>query len=188
MASMEAEIAKILTALAEYYDKTLTAGQLAMYVEDLIMLSPVELLRAVQEYRTKPENNWFPLPAKLVALARPQPTDEQNAIDAITRIIQAVAKFGSYRNEDAKNFIGEMGWFVVQREGGWQNVCALLNEDNIGMLRAQWREMAKAFSSRSRAGTLGLAPELPVQKSKPEQLSSFGNLIGRIEQKSKGGK
>jgi hypothetical protein len=66
---VEARIAKTIGALAEYYDKKLTALQIAMYVEDLSALTPEQLNLAVKKYRTDPANVFFPLPAKLIALA-----------------------------------------------------------------------------------------------------------------------
>jgi hypothetical protein len=157
----KSEIAKIVLLLAEYYNKILSPNQIKMYVEDLSDLSPDELLSAVHEYRNKPENEWFPFPAKLKALARPTITDEQNSIDAVSRIIQAIGKYGPYQNDKAKEFIGELGWFIVQRDGGWQNVCQNFTEENMGQFRAQWREMGKAFSARSMAGSLDTPPVLP---------------------------
>lgn len=155
------KIATLVTGLAEYYNKTLTAGQIEMYVEDLISLSPEELHTAVRDYRRRPENKWFPLPAELIGLVRPDVSPEQNAIDAVSRIVESVSKFGPYRTVDAKSNIGELGWKVVQRDGGWINVCQNLTEDNLGTTRAQWREMAKSISARAHAGVLDSAPEIP---------------------------
>lgn len=65
---MKAKIAQQIIGLAEYYDKTLTANQIEMFVEDLGGISFEQLQYAVKKYRTDPANVFFPLPAKLLGI------------------------------------------------------------------------------------------------------------------------
>lgn len=177
------EIFKIVAALAEYYDKQLTANQMSMYVHDLLELQPDELLKAIYEYRNIADNHFFPLPAKLKSLAKPKPSEEQNAVDAVSRIIEAISKFGPYRYEEARKFVGEIGWMVIQRDGGWNAVCQFLTEDNMGQFRAQWREMAKAFSARSKAGLTDVPPDLPRPISIPSgSFAKLGEVLSKALQ------
>lgn len=66
---MKSDISRIITGLAEYYDKNLSPSQIKMYVEDLSHLSPDTLAIAVRAYRMNPDNVFFPLPAKLAEAA-----------------------------------------------------------------------------------------------------------------------
>lgn len=159
-----AAISQIITGLAEYYDKQLSVTQLAMYVEDLLDVEPSKLLAAVREYRRDGRNVFFPLPAKLKALAYPESDPEAEAVEAVSRIVQAVANIGPYRTEDARSFVGELGWLVVTRDGGWQNVCQNLTEENMGTLKAQWRQLAIAQHKRAKAGLVD-APALPTPQT-----------------------
>ncbi len=66
---MKQRIAQLLIGLAEFYDKTLSANQLEMFVEDLLCISPEALEYAVLTYRRDGANKFFPLPAQLVMIA-----------------------------------------------------------------------------------------------------------------------
>ena len=170
--SQRDKVAKIVIALAEYYDKILSTTQLAMYVEDLVAIEPEDLIKAVRIYRNDPKNERFPLPAKLKAMVVPANTDEDQARDASARIIASVSKFGPYQEQRAKEYIGELGWLVVQRQGGWRATVEALTYDNQGQLQAQWRDLALSLARRSKLGLVDQAPELP-QKNQGS-LESFG--------------
>jgi len=86
--------------------------------------------------------------------------DETDAREAASLIIQAVKKFGWPAPEDAKNFMGSLAWAVVERQGGWASICKNLNDSNLGIHQAQWRELAKSILDRSRRGETN-PPELP---------------------------
>lgn len=65
---MEARIAQIIVGLAEYYGLTISKNQIAMYVQDLISVNPIDLEKAVYLYRNDSKNEKFPIPAKLKAI------------------------------------------------------------------------------------------------------------------------
>lgn len=179
--SNEREIAKIVIGLAEYYDKVPTAAQIEMYVQDLSSLTPQELIEAVKRYRNDPKNDRFPLPAKLKAMVKPPELDEDLAKEAAARIVGAVAKIGPYETERAKAYIGELGWEVVVRQGGWESVCIALDYHNQGTLQAQWRELALSLIRRTRIGLVEKPPMLP--KAERAELVNIGDLIASKVQK-----
>lgn len=144
------EIAKMVVALGEYYDKILTPTQFAMYVEDLADMTPANLAVAVKRYRMNPANDRFPLPAKLRAAVYSPETPDAAAREAVGQIISAVARIGPYDSERARKFVGPLGWLVVVRQGGWETVCEMLTFQNQGILQAQWRELAIALSRYDR--------------------------------------
>lgn len=177
--NLKEALGEIIFALGEYYDKKLTATQIEMYVEDLMVLSPEQLTFAVRKYRTIPENHFFPLPAKLIALVTPKENTELDlGREVAGRIIQAVSKFGQYLHEEAKEFIGQVGWKVVERQGGWSNVCSELNNDNKGMLQAQMRDLAISIMRMGSNGTLDAPigiPQGPMQKQIGELVNKFSD-------------
>lgn len=163
------EIGRIVAALAEYYDKVLSATQLAMYVEDLLDLDAEQLTRAVREYRQDPKNDRFPLPAKLKALIRPPETLDAEAREAAARVITAVSRCGPYQPALAREYVGSLGWEIVKQQGGWLAVCEMLSSyDVIPTLQAQWRDLAMALGRRARIGSLSNAPELPAPSQAPK--------------------
>jgi hypothetical protein len=155
----QVELTKILLALAEYYERNLSPSQIAMYVEDLMCLEPEKLIESIKRYRNDPKNDRFPLPVKLKAMIGEAESPDDHARDASSRIVAAVSKYGWNNLEQAKAYIGDLGWEVVKRHGGWQTLCESLTYSNMGMLQAQWRELAASIQ-RSGA-TQSSGPALP---------------------------
>ena len=154
----------LLVATSMYYGQKLPDDVLNLYVEDLADLAFAEVVQHICEIRRDPKTTRCPLPAVIRARVCPEIDSEAEAVEAVSRIVQAVANIGPYRTEDARAFVGELGWFVVTREGGWQNVCQVLTEENIGALKAQWRQLAIAQHRRAKAG-LTDAPALPTHQT-----------------------
>ncbi|NDC55523.1 MAG: hypothetical protein EBZ69_01685 [Alphaproteobacteria bacterium] len=159
---MKKEIVEVLELLAAYYRTQLTPMQFSMYAEDLSCLSRDELVKACQEYRKNPENKFFPLPSALIGIVRPVETDLDLGQDVSSKVIKAVSKFGSYRAEEAKKFIGEIGWECVQRMGGWKTFCSELTEDTKGIFNAQIRGLAQTIAKKAKNGTLDQPQNFPT--------------------------
>lgn len=162
----QAEIMKLVTALGEYYREALTPGQVAMYSHDLMALDPEQLAQAIDTYRNDPRNDRFPLPAKLKARVGLAISPEDAAIQISGRILGAVAAIGPYRPQEAREAIGEIGWHVVQAEGGWQTICEIKTDD-IPIRKAQWRNMARTFCE---GGVPRAHPQLPDPANSPIKL------------------
>lgn len=174
------EMATIVIGLAEYYDKELSPAQVAMYVHDLKELDPQELFQAVIRYRNDPKNDRFPLPAKLKAMLIFPDSDDDQARDAASRIIAAISKFGPYQPKQAMEYMGELGWLVVQRQGGWLSVNETLTFQNQGILQAQWRDLALSLMKRSRLGLANRAPSLPEPVEKQRLMHMGAGLLQKI--------
>lgn len=168
-----AEIMKLVAALGEYYDKPITPGQVAMYSQDLMGLEPEQLAQAILTYRNDPRNDRFPLPVKLKAMVGMAVNPEDEAVQIAGRILGAIASVGPYQIQAAREAIGEVGWQVVEMEGGWQTLCEVQTED-IPIRKAQWRNMAKSLIEHPRR-TQGLM--LPGPKD-----DGPNNLLGFIRE------
>lgn len=132
------QIKAILVGLAEYYGITLSPNQLSMYADDLQTLSLQELNTCIKIIRTT--SNYFPRPSVILEAARGNYKD--HGIELSNRIIEAMTKFGWSNPDQAKNHIGELGWKIVQQAGGWARICETSSDEQIPILRAQWRELA----------------------------------------------
>lgn len=173
--SLKTDVAMMVLGLAEYYDKTLTDTQLDMYVEDLIEIPPPDLMRAIRLYRNDARNAFFPIPAKLKGMI--VLPDDQRARDAVALVMTAIARIGNYRTKDAQEFIGELGWEVVKLQGGWEEVCRSVTDDNKGIIQAQWRELAISLINKNR---LGMRDEKPTLEFKPKgnpELDKLSDLV-----------
>lgn len=175
---MKVKIAQIILGLAEYYDKTINENQLSMYVEDLSFLTPEELSYAVKEYRINPENKFFPLPAKLIELVNPFIDPEDEARDVASLIIAAVSSCGYTNPGRAEREIGELGWTVIKRMGGWLHLCENLNANNEGMYRAQIRDYAQTVAKKAARGELDQRPQLPTPHAQEIQKMLTASLKG----------
>jgi len=75
-----------------------------------------------------------------------------DARDSASRVISSVSKFGYTRPEDAKAYVGPLGWIAIERMGGWVSFCEMLNTDNIGQLQAQIRDLCDSQLTRQSFG------------------------------------
>lgn len=153
-------IKKLLLGLAEYYGINLTPNQLSMYAEDLEDLDPQAMGAAIKRLRRTEQ--FFPKPGIIRQAILGNDRDE--AIEASNRIVEAMAKFGWNNPDRAREFVGELGWRVVEREGGWRALCERTENDDLPALKAQWRELAAVSVRRVRAG-IAEAPKLPGSSS-----------------------
>lgn len=181
MSPQERQSLKVLwVKLSAYYQFPLRDEVLEMYVEDLEGL-PAELIgAAMQEYRRNPKNTRVPLPAQIRALCEPQVDDDSLAREAASRIVSAVRTIGYPSPGSAREYIGELGWKVVERNGGWMSLCQNLMEDQIGTFQAQARDLAKAQIQFARAGRLDEAPALPSPNA--ERMSELISTLAERKQ------
>ncbi len=179
MSTQREILGDILFAFGEYYDKRLTANQLGMYVEDLTDLSADELRAACKLYRQDAKNERFPLPAKLIALARPKDSPEDAGREIAAGIIDAVFKAGWNNPEKARAIMGEVGWAIISRMGGWQNFCQELTNENMPTMRAQIRDLAMTTVRRA-----SMAERFQHQQIESKTGGEVNNLIADLVRKT----
>jgi hypothetical protein len=117
----------------------------------------------------------FPSPADIEKTISPQLDPDEEAREAASRIIGAINRYGQYNTEKAKGYIGDLGWAVVSRLGGWMVVCSMDRDESTTTLQAQLRDLAKAIYNRSEKG-IDTAPSIPQKRE---------NSITRISEQLK---
>lgn len=122
--------------------------------------------------------------AELVSILDPKEDPETEAQEAAARIIAAISKYGPYRVKEAREYIGELGWLVVQKDGGWENVC-MLETDQLPATRAQYRKMALTQYDRAKRGVSDTPPSLPEPPASQTGLASLGSIMQQLEDRSK---
>jgi len=126
----------------------------------------------------------FPTIAKIrELLGKGEVPNDKKAIDASDRIINAVEKYGSYRWSDAKQYMGELGWQIVQNNGGWENVCEVTYKE-LPIVKAQYRESAKALLEKAKFGDINAPPKLPVSNDTKQIVSDALKIAGGTNEKS----
>ncbi len=148
-------IAKMLIDMAKFYSYELESRQLEMYVGVLSQFPQEAVLKAGRDYVHNLKNTKFPIPPhSIMAEFLPkEASPEHLAKEAAGRILQAVSKFGWPNPNEAQAFIGELGWRVVERFGGWSTVCANLGVSmSTDTFYAQARDLCRSTLELGAAG------------------------------------
>lgn len=190
MSQQRNPVEKLLIDMARFYDYDLEERQLDLFLEVLAHFPVNEVLQGGARYMRNTKNSRFPIPVhKIVAhLVPDEESDEAKAQAIASRIQESISKFGWCNSQAAREHIGELGWDVVQRFGGWPYIC-----ENHGLalqpgqFYAQVRDVARASIEQVRAGTYGqaIAIEGPgnVQgqiPGRPQGLQQAGDVLGGI--------
>lgn len=137
------KVAQAFAVLAAYYRIKVEDQVLRMYAEDVSDLDFEDVARAMNEYRKDPRNRQMPLPAQIRDLIEPTETPETKGRDIAAKIQGAIVKYGHPNESLARNYIGEEGWAIVQRWGGWAHLCAHMGlAIDPGQFYAQIRDHA----------------------------------------------
>lgn len=157
-------IAKMLIDMAHFYGFDLEKRQLELYVSVLEQFPKDLVLQSGKEYVQNPKNNKFPIPPhSIMAKYLPQDADPKD-IGRLTalRIRDAVGKFGWPHPEEARDYIGEGGWRVVEGFGGWRWLC-----ENLGLNIPESVFMAQCRDALESGARVAVAPALPqIQQTK----------------------
>jgi hypothetical protein len=184
---------EVIVLTATYYGKDLIEPVLEMYVDDLSDLPEAEVIEAYRTYRRNPKNRAFPLPAQIREIIEPEVSPEGMANEAISRIQEAITRFGYARGGEAQLFIGSLGWAVVKRFGGWENLCRHHGvEIQPGTFFAQARTMALSQMEFAKVGRFDEPPALPFEDkaliSAPQDgagLKSIGEILDWAKKEQK---
>lgn len=128
-------------------------NRIKIYVEDLSEFKIESVILAIRAIRKT--TKFFPSLGEIIEkIQSPDgPTDEM-AVMISNQIIEAFSMFGQQNSGEARAFLGPDKWGIVERSGGWNNIC-LTPYSELGTLRAQIREVAKAYLNRSKRESKG---------------------------------
>lgn len=165
----------LLNTLAMYYGRQINTAAISMYVDDLLDFPIEEIAAAVSKYRKTPGNNRFPLPADLIKIMRPKINPHSQAVELSSKIVEMVSLCGWTNPGAAREALGELGWQIVQRSGGWQFLCENLGVNlSIGTFTAQTRDLAESLLEFESLAIDTYAPRhlLQEQKNQLDQIMS----------------
>lgn len=186
------QLGRKLTEIALLYGKDLTKDQVTGFINALLNFMPdtfENYLRAFDAYASDVKNKFFPAPVALRAYLQPEASPDAVANEVASKIRQAISKFGWPNPEDARAFIGELGWKVVERSGGWVYLC-----ENHGVelspltYFAQSRDLTKSILENSKLGTFDSPIALPMNRRDDRSISDRvneqkNNLIDFLKRK-----
>jgi hypothetical protein len=155
------DFATQLFALAKLCGMELDKTILNLYDEALSPLGYERICSAINHVIIRRKSrDPFPSIQEIRSIIVPEKKPDHEAVEAAARIIQAVSKFGWCNGFQARQFIGELGWRLVERFGGWTQLCESMTRDNVAALQAQFRNLAKAQIERAAMGLDDIAPTL----------------------------
>lgn len=150
-----------IIATSAYYQFELKPQVITMYANDLEDLPLERVLSGYKKWRLNPKNTRHPLPAQIRALFGETVTDEDKARDATARIVSAISQFGYTNPQGAKDYIGALGWKVIERQGGWSVICERTKNDELPTYQAQWMRYAISIIHLVESGQMDEGPLLP---------------------------
>lgn len=201
------KIGRVWVSLAQLHGKELNPGVLKMILDSVSDLDPDQVLNALNQWAKTSKMLRHPLPAEIRQMVCPELDENSIAIEIAHKIDYLVIKLGyawemgifngdgmiylNTKNQAFLNFkdaviseIGEIGWAVVCKRGGWRAVAQSSNEMEEGTFKAQMREQVKAVMTMQKHGADLARLEMPSKFDESKSIGMFGN-IKQIEEVKK---
>lgn len=168
-----------LIALATISGKELNEIALRAYSEALSDLPAQDVLAALKQWlRT---GKGFPYPADIREKIMPEINPQDDAEDIANTVITSVTRHGYTNPQLAEAAIGELGWVVVTRMGGWKHLCETLTPQNESTFRAQIRNYAETVRRKAVRGELDVKAALPARREAHPNEINFSQMRKLIE-------
>ena len=141
MNNFEERCVVIIREICQRCEKTLSEKYIISWLKSCNKLGEKKAYLALSEiYKKAKQGYQIPSIYEFEQLANEE--TESNLLIA-DKIVQAMSLFGGYRNDEAKKFIGEIGWKVVQNNGGWQEMCWSANVKYHDILKKRLKQQIK---------------------------------------------
>lgn len=131
----------------------------------------------------------FPSVRQLKALCNGMVQDAESIGQEIAnKIGEAIGNPGGYQPVKAKSILGDLAWAVVERHGGWWDLCNLETVKELNFLKRDMAKTAKNIYLEHQAfgheKTIGLPTKngglLGKAESRPEILTRALNIVKRV--------
>jgi hypothetical protein len=179
MDQTEQKIKLAIFKASMYWREQLPDEVLSLYAKELIDLPCDQVIVAYHEAMRDPAIKRLPLPSEIRARISNAPNDKDHGKLIAANILTAIARFGSHRTSDAKEWLGPAAWETVKRQGGWESLCSYVTESNKGQVQAQLRDLAQVILEASRKGSLHQSIPLPTPSRGDQLTVSLGEIIKR---------
>lgn len=141
--------------LSQMYGREIPRMALKIMLDSVADLPASEIIKALENWAKTSKLNRHPLPGEVRELLSGELSVDAKANEAANRIRQAIGDYGWCNPGEARDFIGELGWSVVIRCGGWAYVCENHGSElNPLTFHAQARDSAKSILESAKLGQL----------------------------------
>lgn len=147
------ELSKVIKSVASIYNKPLDIGAIEMMISLFEGYDLEKIKSAYKHFMSTAKASHFPMPGQIIEILNPTLSNEAKANQIARMIPEAISKFGWSNPSEAKEYIGEIGWHIVQSKGGWLDVCNYHGSEwDVGTFHAQARDSAKSILEASALG------------------------------------
>lgn len=163
-ANERVKVGEYWIGLAQMYGKDIPQMSLRIMLDAVDDIPANEILISLEEWSKNSKQNRHPLPGELRQLLKKELSVDAKANESANKIRQSITKFGWSQPKQAREYMGELAWAVVERFGGWLYIC-----ENHGLelnpltFHAQARDSAKSVLEQ---GSLGVINQ-PIGISEP---------------------
>lgn len=160
--------ASLMTALADYYDKEVSKGTMALYWEGLKQYDYAAIEKAAWAHTQSPDENgrWMPKISDLTKVLQGSTKDQASiAWSKVDRAVRTVGTYSDVAFDDA------LIHRVIQDMGGWVQVGSKGDDD--------WPFVAKEFENRYRG--YKMRDEMPEYPRKMIGMASAQNSSSGIQ-------
>lgn len=138
------QIYDALAKLAVLFDEPPSEERLFAMCEVLSTYPMSDITLAIK--RATIESERFPTIARLVKYMKPDAILIEDVSNQVaSEIIASISRYGRYNYTEAKKSMSDIAVQVVECFGGWSLICET-TQSNLGILRAQLRDIAKSQS------------------------------------------
>lgn len=173
------EIGEMLVGISQLYGRDLTKMALSMLLDAIDDLPAQAVGSALRSWVRESKANRIPTPAEIIAKVHGEPASREAVGREISsRIVGAISKFGWPSPRAARDYIGEDGWMVVERMGGWVYICEQMGVSlSVQTFQAQARDLISAHVEFADKGVDRTRPPSIDERGKGG-LTPIGRLVG----------
>ena len=141
MNCFENKCATIIWEICQRCERSLSENYIKSWLRSCIKIGEKKALFALGKiYKKAKQGYMIPSIDEFEQLSE---SETEPSLQIAERIVRGMQLFGAYKNEEAKEFIGKLGWKVVQNNGGWQEMCYNTNIKYISLVKKDLQKQIK---------------------------------------------
>lgn len=154
MDKFENKCATIIREICQRCERSLSEKYVISWLKSCVKLGEKKAMFALGEiYKKAKQGYMIPSIYEFEQLAE---AETEPSLQIAERIVRGMQLFGAYKNEEAKEYVGELGWKIVQNNGGWQEMCYNTNVKYINLVKKDLQKQIKMIKKEEKNQNLKL--------------------------------
>ncbi|KAB8035890.1 hypothetical protein GCL60_16805 [Silvanigrella paludirubra] len=148
MDNFEKKCATIIREICQRCERSLSENYIKSWLKSCIKLGEKKALFALGEiYKKAKQGYMIPSIFEFEQLAE---SETEPSLQIAERIVRGMQLYGAYNHDKAKDYVGELGWKIVQNNGGWQEMCYTTNMNHIYYVKKDLQKQIKIFKKEEK--------------------------------------